>query len=191
MDSYNENYLMEIGVCCFCGLDCNFLSQSCGSCSRSLSVCSIGLNDVPNHLEEYKIKKQLSFEVDTELSKLEEKVWIGDIKCAFPKKLWKLFINSNFEEGTVTVTDKNKKYIFIYWSTFEKNIYIKNNDLIIGNFPLISGMVGVIPKSSLKIMDSDPLELEMGMFVDINDSIYPIIDNGIFNCGTIKIDYRK
>jgi hypothetical protein len=27
----------ELGVCCFCRGECNFMSQSCGTCSRSLS----------------------------------------------------------------------------------------------------------------------------------------------------------
>lgn len=186
MESYNEN---EIGICCFCGYECNILSQSCGSCFRSGSVYSTDLNDLPKNSKEY--KSQLSFEVDSEISKLEEKVWIGDIQCVLPKKLWKLFINSNCDEGTVTVTDQDKKYTFLYWSSFEKNIYIKKNDSEIGNFPLISGMIGVVPKSSLKLMDSYPLELEMGMFVDIDECLNPIINNGIFKCGAIKIDYRK
>ena len=187
---YSDNQTeVEIGICCFCGYDCNIHSQSCGSCSRSLSGYSIGINNLPNYLEE---KQKVSFEVDKELSKLEEKVWIGDIKCVLPKKLWKCFIDEQLDEGTVTVTDENcNQYFFLYWSSFEDKIYIKNNDQEIGKFPLISGMIGVIPNSSLKMMNIEPLELEMGMFVNMNECIYPKINKGVFQCGTIKIEYKN
>ena len=32
-----ENLEEETGTCCFCGDECNILSQSCGSCARSLT----------------------------------------------------------------------------------------------------------------------------------------------------------
>ena len=40
------------GVCCFCGFECNPMSQSCGSCARGLSGAAIGL-PVPKHLKKY------------------------------------------------------------------------------------------------------------------------------------------
>lgn len=50
------------GICCFCGFDCNPMSQSCGSCMRGISGAAIGL-PVPSYLKKIvyvknKIKKQ-------------------------------------------------------------------------------------------------------------------------------------
>ena len=43
--------LLELpGKCCFCGDECNPLSQSCGSCSRGISGAVFGL-PVPEHLK--------------------------------------------------------------------------------------------------------------------------------------------
>jgi len=33
----SDQEIIDNGICCFCGNDCNPLSQSCGSCTRSLS----------------------------------------------------------------------------------------------------------------------------------------------------------
>jgi len=35
-DNY-EDFMSEFGKCCFCGDDCNPLSQSCGRCARVVS----------------------------------------------------------------------------------------------------------------------------------------------------------
>lgn len=52
-DSQNDSELnMEIGECCFCGGECNPMSQSCGICSRGLSGVAIGI-PAPNHLKKY------------------------------------------------------------------------------------------------------------------------------------------
>ena len=32
------------GKCCVCGFDCNFSSQTCGSCARELTGYSLGWN---------------------------------------------------------------------------------------------------------------------------------------------------
>ena len=40
------------GKCCFCGDECNSLSQSCGSCSRGISGAVFGL-PVPEHLKKF------------------------------------------------------------------------------------------------------------------------------------------
>ena len=32
------------GKCCVCGFDCNFSSQTCGSCARELKGYSLGWN---------------------------------------------------------------------------------------------------------------------------------------------------
>jgi hypothetical protein len=40
------------GICCFCGYECNPLSQSCGSCSRRLSGAVFG-QPVPEYLKKY------------------------------------------------------------------------------------------------------------------------------------------
>jgi hypothetical protein len=45
-----SSYSMDIGTCCFCGDECNPCSQSCGSCTRSLSGFSLGWNPLPLHL---------------------------------------------------------------------------------------------------------------------------------------------
>jgi len=50
----NENE-MEIGECCFCGGDCNPMSQSCGMCSRGISGAAIGI-PVPEYLKKYVYK---------------------------------------------------------------------------------------------------------------------------------------
>lgn len=42
----------EMGQCCFCGFECNPLSQSCGACSRGLSGVAVGI-PIPDHLQEY------------------------------------------------------------------------------------------------------------------------------------------
>ena len=36
------NILLDIGICCFCGDDCNACSQCCGLCSRSLTGNAMG-----------------------------------------------------------------------------------------------------------------------------------------------------
>jgi len=36
-----------VGVCCFCGEECNFLSQSCGICVRKVNGYYLGLNKNP------------------------------------------------------------------------------------------------------------------------------------------------
>tara|TARA_Y100000389_G_scaffold118881_1_gene116059 strand:- start:708 stop:1130 length:423 start_codon:yes stop_codon:yes gene_type:complete len=43
---------MEIGECCFCGGECNPMSQSCGSCSRGIAGAGIGI-PAPDHLKKY------------------------------------------------------------------------------------------------------------------------------------------
>ena len=43
---------LDVGECCFCGGECNPLSQSCGSCSRGLSGAALGL-PVPDHLQQF------------------------------------------------------------------------------------------------------------------------------------------
>lgn len=48
--SENKKYFLDIGTCCFCGFECNPLSQSCVSCARGISGAAIGL-PVPDHLK--------------------------------------------------------------------------------------------------------------------------------------------
>lgn len=43
---------MGIGKCCFCGDDCNPMSQSCGSCARGMSGAVLGL-PVPEYLKQF------------------------------------------------------------------------------------------------------------------------------------------
>jgi hypothetical protein len=51
-DEDEYEYDEDIGTCCFCGDECNQMSQSCGSCARGLSGIAIGL-PVPEHLIEF------------------------------------------------------------------------------------------------------------------------------------------
>ena len=46
----NEHKKEFVGECCFCGDQCNPLSQSCGSCSRGISGSAIGI-PIPEHLK--------------------------------------------------------------------------------------------------------------------------------------------
>lgn len=57
----------DIGICCFCGDECNPCSQSCGRCSRTLTGFSLGWNTLPTHLQ------HLDPEFNTDL-KVEEKI---------------------------------------------------------------------------------------------------------------------
>lgn len=50
--SENKTEFSDIGTCCFCGFECNPLSQSCGSCARGISGAAIGL-PVPDHLKKF------------------------------------------------------------------------------------------------------------------------------------------
>ena len=59
MNRKNRNKKKEMserGICCFCQEECNPSSQSCGRCSRTLTGFSIGLNPLPEYLEDI-IKK--------------------------------------------------------------------------------------------------------------------------------------
>lgn len=40
------------GICCFCGYECNPLSQSCGSCARCISGAAFGI-PVPEYLKKF------------------------------------------------------------------------------------------------------------------------------------------
>lgn len=50
--SENKTEFFDVGTCCFCGFECNPLSQSCGSCTRGISGAAIGL-PVPDHLKKF------------------------------------------------------------------------------------------------------------------------------------------
>ena len=41
----------DIGICGFCGDECNPCSQSCGRCSRAFTGFSLGWNTLPTHLQ--------------------------------------------------------------------------------------------------------------------------------------------
>lgn len=49
MEFKNE---FDMGICCFCGFECNPLSQSCGSCARGISGIALGI-PVPPHMREF------------------------------------------------------------------------------------------------------------------------------------------
>ena len=54
----NESYL-DIGVCCFCNNECNAMSQSCGSCSRQLSMSGFSFeNDMEETSADYSQSKE-------------------------------------------------------------------------------------------------------------------------------------
>lgn len=40
-----------IGKCCFCGLECNPSSQSCGACPRAMTSYEFGWASLPEHLK--------------------------------------------------------------------------------------------------------------------------------------------
>lgn len=48
-----DTFEMDIGICCFCGNECNPCSQSCGRCARSITGFTLGWNPLPEHLREY------------------------------------------------------------------------------------------------------------------------------------------
>lgn len=55
LDEIIENNLIlniEEGICCFCGGECNPMSQSCGFCARGLSGIAVGI-PVPKHLKHF------------------------------------------------------------------------------------------------------------------------------------------
>lgn len=39
---YDDNYIQEEGICCFCGNECDIMSQSCGSCARQYTMRLFG-----------------------------------------------------------------------------------------------------------------------------------------------------
>lgn len=43
---------LNIGVCCFCGFECNPLSQSCGLCARSISGIALGI-PIPPYMRDF------------------------------------------------------------------------------------------------------------------------------------------
>jgi hypothetical protein len=47
-----SNFDEEVGTCCFCQGECNYMSQSCGQCARGLSGIALGI-PVPKHLEKF------------------------------------------------------------------------------------------------------------------------------------------
>ena len=47
-----STHSLDIGICCFCGFECNPMSQSCGSCARGISGAAIGI-PVPSHLRKF------------------------------------------------------------------------------------------------------------------------------------------
>jgi hypothetical protein len=47
------------GVCCFCGFECNPLSQSCGTCARNINGYQLGLSlTIPKYIKQYERKKE-------------------------------------------------------------------------------------------------------------------------------------
>lgn len=52
-ETEEDNTETLYGKCCFCGGECNFYSQSCGSCSRDMSM--YGVTKRPN-LSEFTTK---------------------------------------------------------------------------------------------------------------------------------------
>ena len=52
MSENKVNDILEIGICCYCGLECNPLSQACGYCNRGISGTVIGI-PTPEHLKKY------------------------------------------------------------------------------------------------------------------------------------------
>lgn len=56
VDEQNETCNeLSVGECCFCGGECNPMSQSCGYCSRGISGVAIGLT-VPYELRKFVYK---------------------------------------------------------------------------------------------------------------------------------------
>lgn len=45
----------DIGICCFCGQECNPYSQTCGRCARALTGFSLGWNPPPSCLYEAEV----------------------------------------------------------------------------------------------------------------------------------------
>lgn len=37
-------FLQQEGICCFCGFECNIMSQSCGRCARQYTMNMFGWN---------------------------------------------------------------------------------------------------------------------------------------------------
>ena len=81
-------YELKIGECCFCKGDCNPLNQSCGSCARSMTGFSIGINKLPIHLRHvYSDRKNCENESDdeemlkglSEESESDDEYWKKDI----------------------------------------------------------------------------------------------------------------
>ena len=59
-----ESYL-DIGVCCFCNNECNAMSQSCGSCSRQLSMSGFSSqNDMEETSDDEENDNSQSIETD-------------------------------------------------------------------------------------------------------------------------------
>lgn len=54
----SQSYDMDIGICCFCGDECNPCSQSCGSCSRIISGFTLGWNSLPISIYEKSITNE-------------------------------------------------------------------------------------------------------------------------------------
>jgi hypothetical protein len=78
--------LQPIGICCYCGDECNAAIRGCRPCSRGLTGWRIGLNRYPERV------RDLPFDVDVEESKgcfeFKEDCWIGDLKDVYPAIGW-------------------------------------------------------------------------------------------------------
>ena len=48
----NQRDKLNIGICCFCGFECNPLSQSCGSCARGISGVALGI-PIPPYMKDF------------------------------------------------------------------------------------------------------------------------------------------
>jgi hypothetical protein len=60
-----ETHELDVGECCFCGRECNPMSQSCGYCARGISGAVIGLA-VPYELQKFIFKSAEYIEEKTE-----------------------------------------------------------------------------------------------------------------------------
>lgn len=57
----NQQDKLNIGICCFCGFECNPLSQSCGSCARGISCVALGI-PVPSHIRDFVYNNYQNFD---------------------------------------------------------------------------------------------------------------------------------
>lgn len=157
---YNE---LEVGQCCFCGDECNPLSQSCGTCARSMTMYGFssktGRSDFFYDRDRKTVKVCESSDKKDFIVRIDGQLWVGDpydidvnweiegynglVMCQDDdddEKSWPMYILNAKEGCEYIVCDYGEK---------------------IGSI-IHMGTIVFIPKSKVKLLDKD---MKCGVYI--------------------------